>query len=637
VEIKIQDILTVSRKQEEEKAIAAIKENAKFFYKYAAKYSKTKSNIGPFINEQGQSKHEPKEIAERLKVQYDSVFSQPDPEKKIQNAQKWFRDLNEHKPQLTDFIFSHVDIEKAIDKLSNNSAGGPDGFPAILLKKCKLSLSKPIYSLWRESMDQGQVPLLLKQATITPIHKGGSRSEPKNYRPISLTSHLTKIFERVLREKLVAFLEGNNLLNANQHGFRSKRSCLTQLLENYDTILNLVEEGKNVDVVYLDFAKAFDKVDHGILCHKLKQLGIGGKVGTWIHNFLSDRTQSIIANGASSTLSQVISSVPQGTVLGPILFLVLIGDINNNTCSHVSSFADDTRVLLAITNEDDVKTLQNDLKTIYKWQQINNMQFNENKFELLRYGKNQHIKDSTSYYGPNGRTIERTECVKDLGVKMSDTLRFTDHIETICTKVRQKCGWIIRTFHARDLHTMKTLWCSIVQPHIDYCSQLWTPHRVGDIQKIESLFRSFSNKIYSISDLNYWDRLSALKMYSQERRMERYRIIYIWKILEGISPNVGIESFTSPRQGRLCRVPQIKLCATGSIRAIREGSLHVRGPQLFNSLPVIIRGLTGCSVISFKHKLDKYLQTIPDKPKIPGYTIETDTNSITSMRSSRES
>ena len=149
---------------------------------------------------------------------------------------------------------------------------------------------------------------------------------------------------------------------------------------------------------------------------------------------------------------------------------------------------------------------------------------------------------------------------------------------------------------------------SIVQPHIDNCSQLWTPHRVGDIQKIESLFRSFSNKIYSISDLNYWDRLSALKMYSQERRMERYRIIYIWKILEGIAPNVGIESYTSPRQGHLCRVPQIKLCATGAIRAIREGSLQIRGPQLFNSLPVSIRGLTGCSVISFKHKLDKYLQ-----------------------------
>ena len=196
---------------------------------------------------------------------------------------------------------------------------------------------------------------------------------------------------------------------------------------------------------------------------------------------------------------------PQGTVLGAILFLILIGDVNNNTCSYVSYFADDTRVLLAIKN--DVKKLQNDLKTIYKWQQINNMQFNENKFELLWYGKNQDIKDSTSYFGPNSRKIEQTQCVKDLGIKMSDTLSFTDHIETVCNKVWKKCWWIIRTFHARDMHTMKTLWCSIVQPHIDYCSQLWTPHRVGDIQKIESLFRSFSSKIYPISELIYWDQL----------------------------------------------------------------------------------------------------------------------------------
>ena len=158
-----------------------------------------------------------------------------------------------------------------------------------------------------------------------------------------------------------------------------------------------------------------------------------------------------------STISQVISSVPQGTVLGPILFLILIGDINENTNSHVSSFADDTRVLLSITDEDDVKTLQNDLKTIYKWQETNNMQFNSNKFELLRYGKNKHIKESTSYYSLNETTIEQAQCVKDLRIKMSVTLSFTDHINTICFKVRQKCGWIMRTFHTRDMHTMKTL------------------------------------------------------------------------------------------------------------------------------------------------------------------------------------
>ena len=210
----------------------------------------------PFINKEGQSIHDPKEIAEKLKLQYESVFSIPDPDKKIQNAQIFFQDLDESKPQLTDIIFTYNDIEKAIDKLGTNAAGGPDGFPAILLKKCKFALSKPLYAQWRDSMDQGHVPILMKQATITPIHKGGSRSEAKNYRPISLTSHLTKIFERVIRDKLGTFLEENNLLNANQHGFRSRRSCLTQLLENYDKILNMVELGKNVYVIYVDFAKS---------------------------------------------------------------------------------------------------------------------------------------------------------------------------------------------------------------------------------------------------------------------------------------------------------------------------------------------------------------------------------------------
>ena len=187
------------------------------------------------------------------------------------------------------------------------------------------------------------------------------------------------------------------------------------------------------------------------------------------------------------------------------------------------------------------------------------------QLELLRYGKNQHIKESTSYYSPNETTIEQTQYVKDLGIKISVTLSFTDHINTICSKVRQ----VMRTFHTRYMYTMKTLWCSIVQPHIDYCSQLWTPHRTGDIQKIESLFRSFSHQIKSISELNYWDRLSALKLYSQERRMERYRIIYVWKIIEGIAPNVGIETHMSTRHGRLCKIPQINLRVAGTIRTIR--------------------------------------------------------------------
>ena len=160
------------------------------------------------------------------------------------------------------------------------------------------------------------------------------------------------------------------------------------------------------------------------------------------------------------------------------------------------------------------------------------------------------------------------------------------------------------------------------------------PHRTGDIQKIESLFRSFCHQIKWISELIYWDRLSAIKLYSQERRMERYRIIYVWKIIEVIAPNVGIETYMSTRHGRLCKIPQIKLRVTGTIKTIREGSFQIRGPQLVNSLPANIRGLTQCTVNTFKYKLVEYLKNIPDTRKIPGYSIQTD---ITSMRSSPDS
>ena len=142
--------------------------------------------------------------------------------------------------------------------------------------------------LRRYSIDKGSIPDIFKQATTIPIHKGGNRAVPKNYRPISLTSHIMKVFDRVVRARLVNYMETNNLMNNSQHGFRQGRSCLTQLLIHYDYILTEMENGKNVDVVYLDFAKAFGKVDHGVLCHKHKSFGIAGKIGMWIHNFLSN-------------------------------------------------------------------------------------------------------------------------------------------------------------------------------------------------------------------------------------------------------------------------------------------------------------------------------------------------------------
>ena len=213
---------------------------------------------------------------------------------------------------------------------------------------------------------------------------------PKNYRPVALTSHLIKVFERVLRKGLVTHIERLGLLPDGQHGSRAMRSTLTQLLSHLDSILDGLERGEGVDAVYLDFSKAFDKVETGVLLHKLRDSKVLGKVGCWLGAFLDSahRQQAVVVEGRLSSLSPVISGVPQGTVLGPILFLIHISDIARgvSATTTTSSYVDDTRVCRSMGNSDsDCQLLQNDLTSIYDWASDVNMTFNSDKFECLRY------------------------------------------------------------------------------------------------------------------------------------------------------------------------------------------------------------------------------------------------------------
>ena len=277
-------------------------------------------------------------MADILTDQYSSVYSTP--RDQPINPTEFFN--SDDPSKLIDFDFSEEDFIDAINEIANNASAGPDGFPAILLKQCKTTLSKPLYLIWRSCFDNGITPTQAKQSNIVPIHKGDSTAIPANYRQVALTSHLVKIFEKILRKKIVHHLEVNQLLNETQHGFRAGRSCLSQLIAHYDKILSLLDQGANVDVIYLDFAKAFDKLDFNITFSKLKSLNIDGKVGRWLHSFLTNRFQSVIVNGTKSAPASVVSGVPQGSVIGPLLFLVLIDkDIAH---SFLSSFADDTRV-----------------------------------------------------------------------------------------------------------------------------------------------------------------------------------------------------------------------------------------------------------------------------------------------------
>ena len=336
-----------------------------------------------------------------------------------------------------------------------------------------------IFSL---SLETGNIPEIFRTAYITPILKPGQpKSKPENYRPVSLTSHIIKTFERIVKKYLQNHLEYHMKISHAQHGFRQKRSCLSQLLEHYEYILKGLEQGLNVDTVYLDFNKAFDKVDKGILGKRMKDKGICGKFAT-----------------------EVTSGVPQGTVLGPLLLLLLIDSISDiNISGVIRLFADDTRATKVIKTEEDMEAFQDDLKELYKWQSENNMIFNGSKFEILRYGKNEDLKNTCNYLTPNAEDIiERKELLKDLGIKMNDKADFTDHVNFVITKVKQWADWILRSFRRRNPDFMKHMWKTYMQGYIDYCSQLWQPLQSGMLQRIENLQKSFTKKFHTYHILN---------------------------------------------------------------------------------------------------------------------------------------
>ena len=262
-------------------------------------------------------------------------------------------------------------------------------------------------------MDTGEVPSILKDTIIVPIYKGGLKSLPQNYRPINLISHILKVLEKIVRSRIVNFLEENNLMNPNQHGFRPHRSCLSQLLDHFDTVIETIYNNKNCDVIYLDFAKAFDVVDYDILMRKLKELGITGTLGFWIHSFLSNRKQTVSVNSSKSVTQEVKSGVPQGSVLGPVLFLIMISDIDKEILHSVASvFADDTKLKHVIESMNDCRNLQSDLNTIFAWGEANNMRFNHLKFQSMKYGNNNETSKYV-YQTPSGDEIPIDDHIKD--------------------------------------------------------------------------------------------------------------------------------------------------------------------------------------------------------------------------------
>ena len=621
----IKDAICKDLDQKEMKAVNRIKTNSKYFFSYAKSLSKVKSSISMLIDSSGTVLTDPKNIADTFQQQFSSVFSDPN--------SPYIKEPDFTEPHIISpcfdehFSLCEEDIVNAINSITSDSACGPDGVPAALLKNCAAELAVPLKLLWDESFKIGTVPEFYKQTFVSPLYKKGDRANAVNYRPVALTSHVVKVYERVLRQAMVKFIDANGLLCDHQHGFRTGRSCLTQLLSHFDDILSNLCNGADTDAIYLDFAKAFDKVDHQLLIKKLRRYKFSEQLIAWITSFLTDRPQHVVINGVLSFVEMIISGVPQGSVLGPLLFILFINDMQS--CINFSTirfFADDTRLLKHIYGHKDTVELQKDLDSVINWAKENNMSLHEDKFEVMIHKHRPHSLlyelpfsiCEMAYSVTSGDMLYPVEQLKDLGVTVSSDLSWSPHVSSLTARARSMASWVLSAFKTRDKSTMLTLYKSLVRSHLEYCCPLWNTNKVADIDLLEGVQRSFTSRIWGYQHLNYWERLSSLNLMSLQRRRERYIIIHMWKVLRELVPNHLETNFMAPsRLGIRAKVPPIVKSSSLRNQSLYDNSFAVMGPRLWNILPSHLHHIA--ELQQFKTKLTEFINLFPDKPPVSGY------------------
>ena len=327
-------------------------------------------------------------------------------------------------------------VQKLLRNLKPNKASGPDNIPAKFIKENAEELAPALTSLFQASLHQSKIPDDWRQARVAPLYKTGKsdRSKPAHYRPISLTSICCKVMEHIICSNLMRHLDESDILTDFQHSFRRKRSCETQLVLTVDELSRALDQGKQVDCILLDFAKAFDKVSHRSLIAKLSNYGVAGRNLLWIQDFLHSRSQVVVVEGEESERAPVTSGVPQGSVLGPALFLVYINDLPEKLHSTPRLFADDSLLYRVIESPADCDLLQEDLQTLEKWESEWSMEFAAEKCMVLRVTRKLKRNHILKDYKIHDHVLDSVDSAKYLGITLDSKLSFSKHIQDITKK-----------------------------------------------------------------------------------------------------------------------------------------------------------------------------------------------------------
>jgi hypothetical protein len=418
------------------------------------------------------------------------------------------------------------DIDFAVNQLKVGSAAGPDHVAPSIIKSCKAVLIKPLKIIFNQSLKTGTVPSDWKCADVTPIFKKGSRSDPLNYRPISLTSIPGKIMERIIKCRLIDYLTDKELLSNKQHGFLKNKSTISNLLEFYDFVTSELDSGACVDIIFLDMLKAFDTVPHHTLIKRLKELNINPTVVRWVLNYLADRKQRVRVRDGFSDWAKVSSGVPQGSVLGPILFLIFINSLPNEINSFCNMFADDTKMAGRVSDmlPDKITT---DLANISSWAIDSGVNFNPTKCHVMHLGRGNPQRN----YTINGTSLPVVSEERDLGVLVDSSLKFHKHVSSATKAANAMIGMVRRNFTLINKNMFLLLYKSLIRPKIEYAVQLWSPFLHGDINLLENVQRRATKLVGSIKSLSYEERLKRLGLTTLADRRERGDAILTHSIL----------------------------------------------------------------------------------------------------------
>ncbi len=519
----------------------------KKFWKFISSRLKCNTKIPALRSEQGRLLMNDEGKADVLNEQFSSVFIADDGVD---------LGLQQTDTRLTVDEIEEFEIFDILRHLPAKFSSGTDGLPQYLLKRLAISLAHPLCLIFNFSLATASLPSDWKHANITPVFKKGLASEPANYRPISITSTVCRVFEKCLKANIVNYLTANDIITPNQHGFLSRHSTVSQLLECLSDWTKSLDSSIPVDVAYMDIAKAFDTVSHEKLFQKLEHYGISGRLLNWLKAWLSGRKQRVRVEESYSPYSHVSSGVPQGSVLGPLLFLIYVNDLPRvvHQCK-LKLFADDCKLYFGVKTANDGRLMQFDLCKVFEWCDKHQLTLAIVKCFIVHLGPRINPRES---YSINGIPLRTNECMRDLGVLVSGNLRFTEHCNTIAHSAGIKMSMIFNCFANRNSEFLIQMYKVFVRSKLEYASQAWNPTTLRNIDVLESVQRRFTKRLYGLGALSYPERLIAVNLEPLELRRLQADLILVYKIVRGLIA-LRFEDFFQYARSAATRGHQYKL------------------------------------------------------------------------------